>query len=70
MNALKEIAIGLAIGGFLGVGMFTAAVMPPAQADPVVITQDQFPCNEDEVLGYDPKFGTEHVGCIHIDDVR
>lgn len=33
-----------------------------------VMTQADFPCQEDEVLGYHPRFGTEHVGCIHIDE--
>ena len=34
-----------------------------------VMDQSDFPCTEDEVLGYDPRFGPGMVGCIHIDDV-
>lgn len=32
--------------------------------------QRNFPCNEDEVLGYAPSFGSDRVGCIHIDNLR
>lgn len=31
------------------------------------MTQDTFPCHEDEVLGYDPSFGPDAVGCIHVE---
>lgn len=31
------------------------------------MTQEEFPCEEDEVLAYDPRLGTEYVGCIHIE---
>ncbi|ATN89038.1 hypothetical protein [Acinetobacter baumannii] len=37
----------------------------PAQAMP----QSEFPCQEDEVLGYAPKFGPDQVGCIHVDEL-
>lgn len=30
-------------------------------------TQDGFPCQEDEVLGYSPAFGPDRVGCLHVD---
>lgn len=29
--------------------------------------QSNFPCREDEVLGYAPEFGFDRVGCMHID---
>jgi hypothetical protein len=32
--------------------------------------QRDFPCQEDEVLGYAPEFGPDRVGCIHVEDVR
>lgn len=32
--------------------------------------QKDFPCQEDEVLGYAPQFGPDKVGCIHIEDLR
>ncbi|ASW31342.1 hypothetical protein SEA_FRED313_84 [Mycobacterium phage Fred313] len=32
--------------------------------------QRNFPCAEDEVLGYAPEFGPDRVGCIHIDQLR
>lgn len=34
-----------------------------------IMTQEDFPCNEDEVLSYDPSFGPDHVGCIHREDL-
>lgn len=42
----------------------------PALADDRGMLQSEFPCNEDEVLGYAPQFGPDHVGCIHIDELR
>lgn len=39
---------------------------PPPGA---VMRQEDFPCQEDEVLGYHPRFGPDHVGCIHIDEL-
>ena len=42
-----------------------------AYADEVsgVFDQSQFPCAEDEVLGFDARFGPDAVGCIHVDEV-
>ena len=34
-----------------------------------VMSQDEFPCQEDEVIGYSPEFGPGMVGCIHIDSI-
>jgi hypothetical protein len=31
--------------------------------------QATFPCQEDEVLGYDARFGSDYVGCIHLDEL-
>ncbi|AZS07571.1 hypothetical protein PBI_DUKE13_235 [Mycobacterium phage Duke13] len=42
----------------------------PARADDRGMLQSEFPCQEDEVLGYAPQFGPDHVGCIHIDELR
>jgi hypothetical protein len=36
-------------------------------AEPAKVPQTEFPCAEDEVLGYAPQFGPDHVGCIHTD---
>ncbi|AAN12876.1 gp235 [Mycobacterium phage Omega] len=41
----------------------------PALADDRGMPQSEFPCNEDEVLGYAPRFGPDRVGCIHIDEL-
>lgn len=35
-----------------------------------VVHQDRFPCEEDEVLTYDPRFGAEHVGCVHVEEIE
>ena len=53
---------------FAGIGAAHVGI-PQAMAGPVM-SQDQFPCQEDEVLGYAPEFGHDHVGCIHIDQLR
>lgn len=42
----------------------------PRGNEPGVMDQEDFPCHEDEVLTYHPKFGPDRVGCIHIDVVR
>ncbi|UVK60636.1 membrane protein [Mycobacterium phage Peterson] len=51
-----------------------AAIAAPAWAAPAddghTMGQSSFPCEEDEVLGYDPSFGPDRVGCLHIGDVR
>ena len=31
-------------------------------------SQRNFPCQEDELLGYAPQFGADRVGCIHRDE--
>lgn len=43
----------------------TIELTPPPGA---VMRQEDFPCQEDEVLGYHPRFGPDHVGCIHVDE--
>jgi len=40
-----------------------------ASADDRGMSQAEFPCQEDEVLGYAPQFGPDWVGCIHIEDL-
>jgi hypothetical protein len=50
----------------LALALITA---PPANATPSdPFDQRSFPCEEDEVLGYSPRFGPDRVGCIHIDE--
>lgn len=34
------------------------------------MSQSSFPCQEDEVLGYSPKFGPHSVGCMSIEEVK
>lgn len=50
----------------------TTTHVPRTGGEPVpsggVMRQEDFPCQEDEVLGYHPRFGTDHVGCIHISE--
>ncbi|QLF84651.1 hypothetical protein SEA_GAIL_88 [Mycobacterium phage Gail] len=61
---LSFVAVGAIFGGMY---VFNDA----AEAKPTVpFTQAEFPCQEDEVLGYAPEFGPDNVGCIHIDLLR
>lgn len=62
-EALHALLLSAGIAFGLGVGYATYT-----QPDPY--SQSDFPCQEDEVLGYSPQFGTERVGCIHIDDLK
>lgn len=32
-------------------------------------SQRAFPCQEDEVLGYDARFGPDRVGCLHLEEI-
>ncbi|AYB69710.1 hypothetical protein SEA_KALAH2_224 [Mycobacterium phage Kalah2] len=41
----------------------------PALADDRTMPQSEFLCQEDEVLGYAPRFGPDRVGCIHVDEL-
>jgi len=41
----------------------TAVIAAHPATDP--LSQRSFPCEEDEVLGYAPRFGPDAVGCIH-----
>lgn len=51
----------------------TTTQVPRTDGEPApsggVMRQEDFPCQEDEVLGYHPRFGTEHVGCIHVNEL-
>jgi hypothetical protein len=38
-------------------------------AEPDGLSQQAFPCAEDEVLSYAPQFGTDRVGCLHIEEI-
>ncbi|AHG23867.1 hypothetical protein CH25_gp19 [Mycobacterium phage EagleEye] len=58
---LSLVAAGAALGAM-------ALAQPEASASPY--DQRDFPCQEDEVLGYAPEFGPDNVGCIHIDDLK
>lgn len=68
------ITIGIMIGMLaLGTIVGVSAASPPETVVREklgrVVHQDRFPCEEDEVLTYDPRFGAEHVGCVHVEDV-
>jgi hypothetical protein len=34
------------------------------------MSQEAFPCVEDEVLSYAPQFGPDRVGCLHIEEIK
>ncbi|AFQ97390.1 hypothetical protein FGG47_gp10 [Mycobacterium phage Rebeuca] len=56
-------AAGIALAGVMGTGVANAQGTDP-------FDQRNFPCAEDEVLGYAPEFGPDRVGCIHIERLR
>lgn len=60
---LKYNAVTFLIGAIVGCG-----AMVLAQPDPM--SQEAFPCMEDQVLTYSPEFGYEMVGCINHDEIR
>ncbi|ASZ72876.1 hypothetical protein SEA_HARRYHOUDINI_86 [Mycobacterium phage HarryHoudini] len=59
---VTALAVAFSVGAILG----HSYVADTAEAS-VPFTQAEFPCQEDEVLGYAPEFGPDNVGCIHID---
>lgn len=70
------ITIGIMIG-MLALGIIVGVWVSASSPETVVreklgrvVHQDRFPCEEDEVLTYDPRFGAEHVGCVHVEDVE
>lgn len=48
-------------------GLATACAPDTEPAKAGIMPQSEFPCHEDEVLGYDPAYGSDHVGCIHVE---
>lgn len=72
MPRIIAIILGLALA--LGVGFLlgTAEGSKDQEAPAPVETYDpflqkNFPCAEDDVLGYDPSFDPDKVGCIHVE---
>jgi hypothetical protein len=57
------LSIVLGAGGLVGGFALGAALNDRS------IEQKHFPCNEDEVLGFEQRFGPDKVGCIHRDTV-
>lgn len=49
--------------------LLAMAIAEPGDVHASPFDQSEFPCQEDEVLGFSPSFGPEHVGCIHIEDL-
>ncbi|AGK88014.1 hypothetical protein M041_gp05 [Mycobacterium phage Severus] len=56
-------AAGIALAALVGIAPASAQGTDP-------FDQRNFPCAEDEVLGYAPQFGPDRVGCIHIEELR
>ena len=63
MFNFKDHAITFLVGVVVG-----CAAMALAQPD--VMSQEAFPCQEDERLGYAPEFGPDSVGCIYIEETK
>lgn len=73
MTKFSTVAVA-AVAVFSPLALLPAAMESPAPiaiAMPIItFDQRDFPCQEDEVLGYNPRFGPDKVGCIHIDELR
>lgn len=67
INRYRRFATGALIGGCLGLGIGIGSLTGAIIND--VYSQDTYPCTEDEVLGFAPRFGPDKVGCIHIDEL-
>ncbi|AOT25451.1 hypothetical protein KIP29_gp13 [Mycobacterium phage BabyRay] len=65
----RNLTIAIARVLIAGTAIAGLGLAAEASAEPL-LPQDEFPCQEDEVLGYAPEFGPHHVGCIHIDALR
>lgn len=58
-------ALVAAVALLAAVSVATLLSDPGGSPGGSVLSQERFPCQEDEVLGYAPRFGPERVGCIH-----
>lgn len=65
---MKKLA--LAIGVIVLPWWVPLPAVASAEAPSITFDQSQFPCQEDEVLGYAPQFGPDKVGCIHVDQIK
>lgn len=57
------------IAGGIVAAVFTGLVLAFSMAPDAPIKQSDFPCQEDEVLGYHPRFGPDDVGCMHVEEL-
>jgi len=48
----------------------TPNAVPRPTTEPGVMDQADFPCQEDEALLYHPRFGSDRVGCVHLEEIR
>ncbi|AGK86113.1 hypothetical protein SEA_KERBEROS_86 [Mycobacterium phage Kerberos] len=67
---MKKHLITVVVAFATAAGAMALADPGEVSASPTTFEQRDFPCQEDEVLGYAPEFGPDHVGCIHIDQIR
>lgn len=56
------------VATFLAGAIAGCGAMVLAQPDP--LSQEAFPCQEDQVLTYSPQFGYDMVGCIHHENIQ
>jgi len=84
MNSIAKTVVTGLVGAGVGIAAITGIAVavsdqgPDATAefyggeyamDEAGMTQEAFPCAEDEVLGFAPEFGPEHVGCMHVESL-
>jgi Gene product 79 len=60
------LSLGLLTGAFWG-GMALGENLPEHTTGSML--QKDFPCQEDEALVYDSKFGPDKVGCVNIEQL-
>lgn len=68
MKTLARMSVTI-IAGMAAIGAMLLADPGEVKAQPDPFSQSEFPCEEDEVLGFAPRFGPDRVGCIHIDEL-
>lgn len=62
---IAVITLGTVLGVAATAPEESQAPAPTKTYDPFL--PENFPCSEDDVLGYDPSFGPNRVGCIHVE---
>jgi len=63
-------AVGTIAVAIFGLSVMIGFIYAEEPVAKVPFSQADFPCQEDEVLGFHPTFGPDNVGCIHVDVLK